>query len=123
MAMTIGSVEIADDLSWSGSGMAAAIFQERASVALAAFEEELPEDLSDEGLAALTQGRREQLMLIANEAMSLARAIVPYIQDNADVTVTITTSDSGLQRMPASTTEDTPTKAPGTNKTLTGSVA
>jgi hypothetical protein len=52
----------------------------------------------------------------------LAEAIVDEIRANAEVTVTITTSDAGLQRLPASLVENEPTKAPAASKTLTGTI-
>lgn len=59
-----------------------------------------------------------------NDAFELASALVPYLAANAVVHVTIPTTSggAGLQRLPASLTEDEPTKAPATTKTLTGTL-
>jgi hypothetical protein len=49
-------------------------------------------------------------------------AMFEYFMTNATVTSTVGTSLSGLQRMPASTAENTDTKAPSVNKTIPGAI-
>jgi hypothetical protein len=53
---------------------------------------------------------------------TMIASLVSYIQGNAEVDVSITTSDSGLQRLPASLVENEPTKAPSGTKHLAGVV-
>lgn len=48
--------------------------------------------------------------------------VIPYITTNAQVKVTITSSDAGLQRLPASMVEDEPTKAPAGDVEIHGVV-
>ncbi len=68
-------------------------------------------------------GRAKVKQAIAAFANGIGSAVISHFVTNAVITTTITTSDTGLQRMPASTAEDTDTKAPGTNKTLSGTIA
>lgn len=70
------------------------------------------------GLAAITETPDNAPVLkgLASTANSFATWLVTEL--TSQTTATISTSASGLQRMPASTAEDTETKAPGTTKTL-----
>ena len=59
---------------------------------------------------------------VADMANDFADWIISEIQNHALVRVTVETTDSGLQRMPASTTEDTNCKGPSVAKSLLGTV-
>ncbi len=59
---------------------------------------------------------------MADFCKALAEGIVPYLVSNTDVTVTITTSDSALQRTPDPNNPNTNTQGPSANRTLTGSI-
>ena len=59
---------------------------------------------------------------VADLANSLAATLFPHFTDNAQVTVSVTPSDAGLQRLPEVLAADQPTKAPSTTKTLTGTL-
>jgi hypothetical protein len=48
----------------------------------------------------------------ANSANRMAAAIVDHFKENAEVTITISTSDNGLQRTPDPNDPATPTTAP-----------
>lgn len=104
MALDAGSIEVDDDGVATGSGLALAIFNGAVG-----------------GLDAETQA------LIAAGMKSfcegIATAIVDHIRDNAEVTITIQTSDSGLQRTPNPVLPDVDTQGPSIAKTLTGTVA
>jgi hypothetical protein len=63
--------------------------------------------------AESTPDSQRQLADLCN---AIGGAVVAEVTANAEVR--ITDSDAGLQRMPASTAEDEPTKAPATTKTL-----
>jgi hypothetical protein len=102
MALLAGSCTIAADKTVSGTGLARAL-AEAHMVALSA----LP------GLAPRSRSAMEALF------NAQAAAIVDHITANAEVTVTITPSDSGLQRDPASSD---PTLAPAADKVLTGTL-
>jgi hypothetical protein len=60
-----------------------------------------------------TPNAQRQLAALCND---IALAIVDEFTENAEVRVT--TSDAGLQRLPATLAEDEPTKAPGETKVL-----
>lgn len=104
MALTVGSVAVDDDGNVTGSGLSRTIC------------DALVLGVDAEVLAPLGDA-------IAPLATALATAIVDEITTNAVVTVTIETSDSGLQRTPNPNNADTPTQGPATQKTLTGTIA
>jgi hypothetical protein len=104
MALEIGSVIVAADGSVTGSGLSLAIFNgalsgvgetDRAKVA--------------EGMAPFCNG--------------IAAAIINHFVANAEVEVTITPTDGGLQTLPAVSTPGTPTDPPVENKVFTGSLS
>lgn len=57
----------------------------------------------------------------ARQARAIA-TIASYATSNAAVTVSVTTTDSGLQRLPSSLVSGQPTDAPTATKTLTGTI-
>lgn len=107
MALIAGTVTVDEDGNASGAGMARAIYDGLSGA---------PWDTPAELIPLLYS----QFAIIAN---AIAAGVVAHVVANAAVTITIGTGDAGLQRMPASTAEDTPTKAPSSPKTLTGSIA
>jgi len=102
MSMTGGAVTIDGSGNASGGGLARAMYD-----ALLPTIAGVPSGAA--GVAAKTQ--------IASLGNALGPAIVAYIQANAAVTVNISTSASGLQRVGGVDTE-----APGAAKTLPGTV-
>lgn len=101
MAMTAGTVTIDDEGNASGAGCARELFDDYMPK-MADFPEGVP-------LSAQVAAKRQ----IADLCNSVAQVLVGHIASNAEVTVTVGTDDAGIQRMPATTTEDTPCKAPG----------
>lgn len=109
MALTAGSVTVADDGSVTKSGAAGRLYDillARAVADATSFQQTLPSG------AAGARVRRS----IGNMATDIATWMVTELTTNARAR--ITTSDVGLQRMPASTAEDTNCKAPATEKLL-----
>lgn len=53
-------------------------------------------------------------------ALAVARAVIEYFTANADVTVSVETTDVGLQRDPATSTD---TLGPSSTRTLAGGVS
>lgn len=103
MALNAGEVEVDDEGEASGTGLAMAIFNGT--------------------LSAIDEDKRKQVAAaMAPFCNGLAAAIVDHIRDNAEVEVTITTSDAGLQTVPNPATPGAPTDAPATNKTFTGTL-
>lgn len=108
MALTIGSVTVDEDGVATGSGEAKALYDIlalRAAAKIAESEYEAP----PEAVAASLQG-------VAELATDLATYFVQALTLRAKAA--ITTGDAGLQRMPASTAENTDTKAPSAQKLL-----
>lgn len=101
MAMTTGSVVVANNGSEVKSGAAEAIYDVLVVQAAADFAPD-PLPSGPDG-AKIRQG-------LAKLANAVA-AIVPYIQANAELTVSTDVSDAGMQR---STSIGTDTAAPGT---------
>ncbi len=101
MAMTTGSVTIDENGDPSGSGCARELYDD--------YVPKLGIPVGTTGAASKQQ--------IADLCNSLAK-IVDHVKTNAEVTVKVSTSDTELQRMPASTAENTPTKGPNVLKTL-----
>lgn len=100
MSLNPGSVTIAADGSITGTGLALAI--------------------CDAILAdASPVGRRNSAALVGPFSERLAAAIITHITEHGVVTVTVRTTDAGLQRDPS---DETPTLAPAENKTLPGSL-
>jgi hypothetical protein len=81
-------------------------------------------DMFNDALASLTSDTRKQIAAqIAPFFNGLATAIVSHIVANAAVTVTIHTTDSGLQRLTATFVPNADTQGPSADKTLSGTVA
>ena len=117
MTLAIGSVEVDEEGGYTGTGLTKRFVDAvLATPAMAAM-------LATEGLT--TAQKITIVEGMADYSQALATAIVEEIQANAEVTVTVSASDAGLQRMPASTVEDTPCKAPAAPIELTtkGTVA
>ncbi len=103
MALSAGSIEADDDGEVSGTGLALAIY----NGALSGITEEQ---------------RRKVAQAMAPFCNGLAAAIVEHIVANAEVTVTVTSLDSGLQRVPDPATPGSPTAGPATDKTFSGTL-
>jgi len=103
MALNAGSVEVDSEGEASGTGLALAIF--------------------NGALSAVAEAQRKQVAAgMAPFCNGIAAAIVDHIRDNAEVSVTITTADSGLQTVPDPATPGSPTAGPLSDKTFTGSL-
>lgn len=103
MALDAGSLTVDDDGNVTGSGLSLAIF----NGACSALDDDIKATIA-EGMAPFCEG--------------LATAIVDHIRDNAEVTVTIQTTDTGLQRLPAILTPGSDTDGPTLAKALTGTL-
>lgn len=109
MALSAGSVTIDDDGAETKSGAAGRLYDlmlARATAQLLEFQQPLPG--GPDG-AKMKRG-------IAAIASDFATWMVTEITGHA--TAVVSTSDVGLQRMPSSVAEDTPTKAPASDKFL-----
>jgi len=117
MAMVIGSIAVDSEGRYIGTGLTKRMLDEVMATDNLSDAMSTP-GMSDSQKVQLVQG-------MADYCGAMAKAIVDEIQANAEVTVTVSASDAGLQRMPAATTEDTPCKAPAGNVELAtkGSVA
>lgn len=98
MAMTAGTVTIDGSGNPSGAGMARAIFDSW----IATFD--------FGGLSGATLQSAKQR--IADLCNALAVGVVDHIVANAEVTVTVDSSDAGLQRTPNPNNPDTDTQGP-----------
>jgi len=103
MAMLAGTIDVSDPENVTGTGLAFAMFQGALSTVPAANK------------AAIAAGMKPYFE-------GLAAAIVDHIQDNAVITVTIETTDSGLQRTPNPNNPDTNCQGPSAQKTLSGTI-
>lgn len=103
MALDAGEVNVDDDGNATGSGLALAIFDG----AMTGLSGEV-KALVGGGMKAFCEG--------------MATAIVDHIKDNAEVTITVQPTDSGLQKLPSVLTPGSPTDGPATPKTFTGSI-
>lgn len=103
MALNAGEVEVDEDGEATGSGLALAIFNGALS-------------------AVATDQRKQVAAGMAPFCNGVAAAIVDHIRDNAEVTVTITTADAGLQRLPTPATAGAATIGPASDKTFTGTL-
>ncbi len=109
MALLAGTVTIADDGTPTTSGAAGALYtllQSAAALAAARLNTTLP---TGPDSVAANRG-------LADVANAFSSWLVTEMTTNARAK--ITTADVALQRMPASTAEDTPTKGPGVDKLL-----
>ena len=115
MGMTAGTVTVAADGTVTKSGLAGEIFDEfvdNYADDIESITGEPAEPIPDGADGAkIKQG-------YAIFARNVATAVVTHISANADVT--ITTSDAGLQRDPATSND---TLAPSGDKTLIGAVS
>lgn len=112
MTLSAGTVTVASDLSHSGSGAALELYESLKTIATS-------DATWDDAPDAQKKAMLDNFALLSTKL----GVLVDYIKNNAVVSVTIGTGDAGLQRMPASTAEDTPTKAPASAKSITGTVA
>ncbi len=104
MALSAGTVSVDEEGNVSGSGLALAIF--------------------NGGLGALDEDKREAVAeAMAPFCQGVAEAIVTHITENAEVTVSIQVTDTGLQRTPNPNNPDTDTQGPSGVKTLVGTIA
>lgn len=110
MALAIGSVTVDSEGGYTGSGLTKRMLDEVMATP------DLSATMSTEGMTGSQKAQLVQGMAYFCGAM--AKAIVDEIQANAEVTVTVSSSDAGLQRLPATLTEDTPCKAPSGNVVL-----
>jgi len=103
VALNAGTVEVDEDGEVSGTGLSLAIF----NGTLAAIDEEQ---------------RQKVAAAMAPFCNGLAAAIVDHILANAEVVVTITTADAGLQTVPNPATPGSPTAGPASDKTFNGTL-
>jgi len=117
MAMSAGTVVVADDESATGTGMARAIYDaDIATLALPVvpilgntdppWRVERPVNAAD--IAQVQAARLLMLSEAARRANAYAAGIVTHITGNAKVTVSV----GGLQRTPSPNNPDTATQAP-----------
>lgn len=110
MAMSAGTVTIdanGDPNAGSSGTMARSIY-DALVVTMDMGDFELP--------TGALQSARQRLADIAN---AVASGVVSHVTSNAEVTVTVSTSDSGLQLIPATpVSEDDPCKAPASSVEL-----
>jgi len=104
MALEIGSIEVNEEGGYTGSGLTKRLVDARVATA------DMAALLSSEGLTAAQKAAF--ITSLAADCEAMATAIIDEIVTNAEVTVTVSTGDAGLQRIPASTVENTPCKAP-----------
>lgn len=103
MALEAGSITVDSDGSATGTGLAYAMFSG--------------------ALGSVTAANRARIAAdIAPFFEGLAEAIIDHITANAEITVTIETTDVGLQRTPNPNNAETATLGPATQKVLTGSI-
>ena len=103
MALQSGTVTVNSQGSATGSGLAIAIF--------------------NGVLAAVPENARKQIASSMGPfCEALATAIVTHFTENAEINLTIATTDSGLQRIPYPPTVGTPTDGPASDVTLSGSI-
>lgn len=103
MPMTLGSITVANDGSVTKSGVVGRCYDEL----LAALTVTLPT-----GAAGAVFKRQ-----LAGQATAQARAL--YDTLTIDAKTRVTQEDNGLQRIPASTAENTPCKGPAETRFLT----
>lgn len=104
MALEAGSISVDEFGNVTGSGLALELF--------------------NGGLDAIEEDERAAVAAtMAPFCEGMATAIVDHIKNNAEVTITITTSDGALQRTPDPNDPNSDTQAPSTEKTLTGTIA
>lgn len=106
MAMTLGSASVANDGTVTKSGVIGRCYDELYASAAASFQGGFPSGAI--GTSFKTA--------IAKQATSQGTAMYNVL--TMDATAKIATSTTGLQRMPASTAENTDTKAPSADKFL-----
>lgn len=105
MALNAGTCTIAADKTVGGTGLARALAE--------AF---MPALATTPGLQPLSRSTMEALF------NGQAAAIVNHIVNNAEITVTVKTTDAGLQRTPNPNNPNTPTLGPSIDTDLTGSI-
>lgn len=103
MALDAGSIDVTDPENVTGTGLAFAMFQGAMS------------SVPAENLALVASGMKPFFE-------GMATAIVDHIKNNAEIEVTVQTTDSGLQRLPALFVANADTQGPSTNKTLAGTI-
>lgn len=103
MALNIGSIDVSDPNNVTGSGLAFEMFTEALS------------GVSAENKAAIAVGMKPYLE-------GLARAIINHVKNNAVVVVVVHTTDSGIQRLPATFVANADTQGPSADKSLNGTV-
>lgn len=102
MALEAGSCTINANGTVTGTGLSRAVAQEYVTRV--------------EGLVLKRPAVRQAYEQLSE---AIAAAVVSYLLANADISVTVKTTDSGLQRDPASTD---PTLGPSADKTLEGTL-
>jgi len=104
MAMVVGSVEVDEEGGYTGTGLTKRFVDARlATTSMAALLAR--EDITAAQKEAIVSG-------MAADCAAMATAIVAEIVANAEVTVTVSASDAGLQRIPATISENEACKAP-----------
>jgi hypothetical protein len=117
MAMDFSPVTVADDGTETlpNGSYATALYNERKAVALAAY--------TPFGAPPPQADLAKVLQPLAADCNAIAKAHCQYMAANMAVTVTIHTTDAGLQRADVAGAPNTATLGPAANKTLTGTVS
>lgn len=113
MALSAGTVSVNNSGVASGSGLAKAMYDGWKNV-LNDHYDDMGEDLPNSQIP--------YLKFRAKEFTGIAAAIVNHIKNNAEVTVTITPSDAGLQRTPDPNDPNVDTQGPSDDVELTGEI-
>lgn len=109
MALTLGSVSVAADGIVTKSGECATLYD----LLIADVETATIEAGAAMPTGPASAGIKRNMARLATTMATYCHGLL-----TARATVKISTTDSGLQRMPASTVEDTACKAPSTDKFL-----
>lgn len=121
MAMTRGSVTVADDEAVSGSGYALDLFNEILAVETAVSPLPSlvpPDDFSGTAADWVKRMKPLRLRILRSWAREATRhsLLVAYVQANAQLQVQ--TGDAGLQRADVAAVQNQPTLAPSSNTTF-----
>lgn len=112
MALVKGTITVNPDGTHTSSGLAGRIFEAMLASAEAGWLTLFA------GHPMEVQVRKTAKESLKEQAEPIAFGIVDEFTLNAEVTVTVSSSDAGLQRLPANLSEDEPTKGPSGNKVL-----
>ena len=100
MALSAGTVTVDEDLVATGSGLALVLYNARIGTL-----QDVAEDMDESDAQAMLQA-------FADQMVAEAEGLVEHVTDNAEVTVTVSATDAGLQRTPSPNDPSTATVAP-----------